>query len=123
MLFIDYDNIPPFENKAILTLLKMEDFDDINMAAINPFDFVLDIRGCNKSVFNKVKTILGNYPTMTVFVSEPVPRTLLSRTDAVMISDFTLSKKAGIIELLLKLDKKEGNFFNSKIRKIYNLGE
>ncbi len=124
MLFVDFEIIPPFEDKYIITLSSVEDFSDFDIEHINQYDYVIDIRGCkSNNIVHRIKSILDTYPSIPIFVNEPVDNMLLSRTDSVIISDFNLTKKAGIIELLIKFNRGESPKFMSKVRKIYNLGE
>ena len=55
-------------------------------------------------------------PSMYIFVSEPVPATILSRASTITISSVQVTKKAGLLGFTLR--ECRNNVFMSKVNKL-----
>jgi len=100
MLYIDYLNIPPYEDKKIIKIKKVSDFlPDLNL---NPELNVLDIRGCSNRVFTKILPVLDEFPFFDVYATDPIPLNIISRADSYDIFPYDATDDINIGYVLLK---------------------
>jgi len=119
---VDYNAIPPFEGKSIIELKTVDDFENIDFECIDEYHHVIDARGCSNAIMGKLKDLIEHYPSIYVFIMDPVPREILSVSNSIVIAKVPLTQKAGIIELLLR-GMPENSRFTEKVKRVFGKGD
>ena len=122
MLFVDYNAIPPFEGKSVIRLKTVDDFETLDFECIDEYQHIIDARECSNAIIGKLKDLIEYYPSIYVFMMDPVPREILSVSNSIVIANIQLTQKAGIIELLLR-GMPENNRFTEKVKKVFGKGD